>query len=277
MLWPGPKSAQLRAAKPSTVRRIDPGTRRNAKREGGNVAPSCTAASGGTRVARKAGRRLATTVTRIPATSAISTARRRQHQAAVRQREADGVEQREQPLRQPEAGQEPDERREHADDERLDQDRDQDLPARGADGSEGRELARSLGDRDRERVGDHEAADEERDPAESEQEAAQERDEAVRLGRIVVAPAGRPSSPARSQECSPEAREPALVRHARLRSDRDLVQPAGLVEQLPGLSAGRSPRESRRRSSRPTRSGRSPRSAASAPAPSAWTPTVCPP
>src|SRR5581483_927121 len=40
-----------------------------ANRPGGSVAPSRTAAIGGTRVARRAGRRLATIVTRIPASS----------------------------------------------------------------------------------------------------------------------------------------------------------------------------------------------------------------
>ena len=44
-----------------------------AQRDGGSVAPSRTAAIGGTRVARSAGRRLAITVTPIPATSAITT------------------------------------------------------------------------------------------------------------------------------------------------------------------------------------------------------------
>ena len=42
-----------------------PGIRKRANRHGGSVAPSRTAAIGGTRVARNAGRRLATSVTRI--------------------------------------------------------------------------------------------------------------------------------------------------------------------------------------------------------------------
>src|SRR5438034_9056250 len=115
VLWSANR-AQERAANPSTVRRIEPGTRRKASREGGKIAPSWTAASGGTRVARIAGRMLARIVTTIPAVSAITTA------VGVRLRplfgsvKPDGVEEREQRFGEPEAGQEPDERREHADD-----------------------------------------------------------------------------------------------------------------------------------------------------------------
>ena len=45
---------------------IAPSVRKRAKRDSGSVAPSRTAAIGGTRVARMAGRRLAMSVTRIP-------------------------------------------------------------------------------------------------------------------------------------------------------------------------------------------------------------------
>ena len=54
-----------------------------------------------------------------------------------------------------------------------------------AERSQRGELARPLRDRDRERVRDHEAADEQRDPGEGEQEALEEGDELVRVGRVL--------------------------------------------------------------------------------------------
>ena len=53
------------------------------------------------------------------------------------------------------------------------------LAPRRAERPQRRELARPLRDRDRQRVDDHERADEERDQAEREQEVAEERDELV--------------------------------------------------------------------------------------------------
>ena len=50
----------------------------------------------------------------------------------------------------------------------------------------GGELPRPLRNRDRERVRDHERADEQRDAAEGEQEALEEAEEALRLARILV-------------------------------------------------------------------------------------------
>ena len=64
----------------------------------------------------------------------------------------------------------------------------QQLAARGADRPQRRELARPLGDRDRERVEDDEGADEERDAGEREQEVADELRELDRLevlGRLL--------------------------------------------------------------------------------------------
>ena len=49
--------------------------RKRAKRDGGSVAPSRTAAIGGTRVARMAGRRLASSVTMIPTESETTIVR----------------------------------------------------------------------------------------------------------------------------------------------------------------------------------------------------------
>ena len=105
--------------------------------------------------------------------------------------------------------------------------------ARGADRPGRRELTRALRDRDRERVRDHEAADEERDPAEREQEAAQERDEGVRLRGVVAAPAAVAvfTCAVGGTFCRSSLDE-LLVGDAGLRGDRDLVQPAALAEQL---------------------------------------------
>ena len=64
--------------------------------------------------------------------------------------------------------------------------------ARRAERAERRELACPLGDRDRERVRDHERADEERDAAEGEQELLQEGDELVGVLRRPPAPAPSP-------------------------------------------------------------------------------------
>ena len=60
-------------------------------------------------------------------------------------------------------------------------DRAHDLPARGAEGPQRRELARALGDRDRQGVEDHERADEQRDRAEAQQEVADDVDDDVGL------------------------------------------------------------------------------------------------
>ena len=123
---------------------------------------------------------------------------RLQQEPLVREREADRVEELEEPLREREAGEEADDRRERSDDERLDHDRAEHLPPRAAERPDGRELARALGDRDRERVRDHEAADEECDAREGEQEALQERDELVRVGRILRRLLGGELRPPRS-------------------------------------------------------------------------------
>ena len=156
---------------------------------------------------------------------------RREHEAAVRQREADGVEELEQALRQQKAEEQPDDRGERADDERLDDDRAQHLAPAGAERAQRRELARALRDRDRQRVRDHEAADEERDPAEREQEAAQEGDEGVRVLRVLLRLLlTRPRLRVR-REHRADLVERLLRRDARLRGDRDLVELAGLVEQ----------------------------------------------
>ena len=97
-----------------------------------------------------------------------------QEEAAVRQREPGLLEQPEETLGEAQADHDPGGGSDEADHERLDEHGPHDLPPRGADRAQGGELARPLGDRDRERVRDHERADEERDAAEREQEALEE-------------------------------------------------------------------------------------------------------
>ena len=78
----------------------------------------------------------------------------------------------------------PDDRGEEAHDERLEEHRAQHLPARRAERAQRRELARPLRDRDRERVRDHERADEERNDPEREEERLQEAGEGVRVAGV---------------------------------------------------------------------------------------------
>ena len=119
----------------------------------------------------------------VPTSSETTIVRGREHRAGVRQLEPERAEQRLEPLREPEAEDEPDDRREEADHERLEQHGAEHLPPRGAERPQRRELARPLRDRDRERVEDHERADEERDPGEGEQEVA---DEGRELADVVL-------------------------------------------------------------------------------------------
>ena len=56
-----------------------------AKRVGGSVEPSRTAAIGGTRVARSAGMMLASSVITVPRASEITTVRACEHQPGLRQ------------------------------------------------------------------------------------------------------------------------------------------------------------------------------------------------
>src|SRR5205085_6393485 len=98
-----------------------------------------------------------------------------------------------------------------------------------------RELARALRDRDRQRVRDHEAPDEERDAAEGEQELLQEADEALRvLGVLARLRLTRPNLRA-CREDLPDLRGQLLRRDTGLRLRPDLVELASLLEQrLPG-------------------------------------------
>ena len=147
-------------------------------RDGGRTEPSRTAAIGGTRVARRAGRMLATSVTSVPTSSETITVRVAKivwpcgRSIPKVTKSAFSTFARPSPRNSPMS--EPSD----ADHERLDNDRPEDLAAGGAQRAQRRELAHPLSDRDRERVRDHERADEERDPGECQQDVLEERDEA---------------------------------------------------------------------------------------------------
>ena len=104
-------------------------------------------------------------VTRIPTESEMRTVSALRFSDVVGQAVVGGLEERVDTPGEQQAADEPEERGEHADDERLERHGREQLPARGADRPQGRELADALRDRDRERVEDDERADEERDRA----------------------------------------------------------------------------------------------------------------
>ena len=85
-----------------------------------------------------------------------------------------GLQERAEPDRDPQPEEEPDDRADDSDDDGLEHDRPEHLPAGGAERAQGGELAEALRNGDRERVRDHEAADEESHPAEAEQEVLDE-------------------------------------------------------------------------------------------------------
>ena len=99
-----------------------------AKREGGSVEPSRTAAIGGTRVARSAGTMLASSVIDGAERERDEDRPRREHHPGLREVAAE----RGQQLGEPEPGEEPDHRGQQPDHQALDHDRAHDLLARGA-------------------------------------------------------------------------------------------------------------------------------------------------
>ena len=159
--------------------------RKRAKRDSGSVAPSRTAAIGGTRVARSAGRRLASSVTRMPTSSETTIVRVSKTRPLFGSVKPTASKSLKSPFASPSPRKRPVTDASDADDERLDHDRASTWRRDAPSVRSGRELARPLRDRDRERVRDHEAADEERDAAEREQEVPQERDELVRVRRVL--------------------------------------------------------------------------------------------
>ena len=126
--------------------------------DAGSTAPSRTAAIGGTRVARRAGRMLASSVTPVPTISDIVIVCVAITVPAVGQLDARARRTaRPCPWRSPSPVTSPITEATQADHEALETHRAHDLLARGAERPQRRELPRALGDRDRQGVEDHEA------------------------------------------------------------------------------------------------------------------------
>ena len=139
------------------------------------AAPSRTAEIGGTRVARSAGTMLATSVTIVPVSMLTMTVRVASTVPDFGRSTPIAANSALMPLAMPSA-----EQRGRCTEasrptiEAFEHDRAHDLTPRGAERAQRRELARALGDGDRERVEDHERAHEQRDAAEAEQEVGDE-------------------------------------------------------------------------------------------------------
>ena len=221
---------------PMAARAMTGGAARGGAR--GACAPSRTAAIGGTRVARIAGTTPASSVTSVPDQQRDDDRARGEDRVALRQCEAQRVEQGGEALRE-RRGPRPRPTSEAAKPmiAGLGDDRAHHLPARGAQGAQRRQLAGALGDRDGQGVEDDEGADEERDAAEGEQEAADEGD----------APRRSPPCPWRP------ARSPVDACDARGQQRRDLVGRASACEtpggggDLDRVEAGLAEHRARRR------------------------------
>ena len=116
---------------------------------------------------------------------------RLEHRARLGQLEVDRAEHGVEPRREAEAGGEADDRRAEPEGERLDHHRAEHLAARGADHAQHRELARALGDGDRERVEDRERAHEDRHAAEHEQDGPDDPDELLQAVEREAVVGGR--------------------------------------------------------------------------------------
>ena len=143
----------------------------------------------------------------------------------------------------------PSDRAEQADHEGLDHHRPQHLAARRAERAQRRELAHPLGDRDRERVRDHEGADEERDAREGEQDVLEEGDEAARSFLSSFDLRVRCRGRRRRRQQRLDLGDELRIADARLRLDPDHVELArpcrrrcwavGQVEDREGRAADR--------------------------------------
>ena len=209
--------------------------RAEARAAGGSTDPSRTAAIGGTRVARIAGRSDATSVTTIPTSSETMIVRVAKTVPLFGSVDADRDEERDEPLREREAEREPADRGEHADDERLEHDRP----------STWRRVAPIVRSVASSRVRwaiviesvfaiTNEPTKSAIEP-EREQELLQEREERGRVASRLVFAWAAPVRPARSAAGRRGSRIAAAESgRVRLRRDRDLVELALLVEQALG-------------------------------------------
>ena len=157
-----------------------------AKRECGSVAPSRTAAMGGTRVARIAGNSPASSVMPMPTMSETTIVLVAKTRSALGRSTPSELKSASIPSARRRPRISPTMRREEPDDERLEDHGAEDLTPRRADRPQRRELARPLRDRDRERVEDDERADEEGDRGEREEEVAEDRRELADLVCLLL-------------------------------------------------------------------------------------------
>ena len=144
------------------------------------------AAIGGIRPARRAGTTTDAIVMPMPTTARHHDRAWREHRLRAGEPGTGGVERGDQQLGHEQAATDAEDRRHEAEHERLDRDHPADLAARRADGTQQRQLAQALTDRDVEHVVDDEGTDECGDEGEDEQAVAEHRDElADRIARLL--------------------------------------------------------------------------------------------
>ena len=149
---------------------------------------------------------------------------RRKDGVAVRQVDAERDEQRLEALRDPEPDEEARDRGEDADHAALDDHRGHHLSPRRAQSPQRSEFARALRNRDRERVGDHEDSDEQRDAAEREQELLQDARERTRVLHLLRSLLGAASHLSRGRQDRPDLGDELRGRDALPRGDVDRVE-----------------------------------------------------
>jgi hypothetical protein len=157
---------------------------------------------------------------------------RGEDRAGLRQVQPEGDEHGVEPRGQRHAGRDADERGHQADGQRLGDDRPQDLPALGADHPQQTELARALGDGDRERVQDGEPAHDDRHAAEGQQHDVDDLHEPLEAveREAVVCRGGLDLR--RRGERRPEGLADLRGGHAGASTNEDRVVPALLVQDL---------------------------------------------
>ena len=170
---------------------------------------------------------------------------RLEHRARLGQREVERSEDRVEAGGEAEARAEADDRRAEPEGERLDHHRAEHLAARGADHAQHRELARALGDGDRERVEDRERAHEDRHAAEHEQDDLDDPDELLQAVEREAVMGGRGLHLGAVAELRRERRADVRARRA------GAFRPPGSSRSGPACgtasarSRGRTPRSSR--------------------------------
>ncbi len=204
---------------------------KRARRDGGSTDPSRTAAIGGTRVARNAGQRLATSVTRVPTTSETTIVLVAKTSPVSGRVTPSGLEQGLEALGEPEPDEEPERRGEEPRHGTLEDHGAPHLACACADRPQGGELPRALRDGDRERVRDHEGADEERDPAEGEQDVAEHVEYRAEVADACLRLLRRGAYLRVRRKHGPDLREQRRARDVRFRGDVDLVELARLGEE----------------------------------------------